>query len=126
MRSQRPNEKSLARHYVAFMLLAGSLLWFTTLAATAQQPPEQQAPTAAQAPATTQQPSTAQAPDTAQVPASAPQSQAASGQPGENGPENVHVMVGHSLLIHTPSRVKRILTGNPAVIESVVTSLGSW
>jgi pilus assembly protein CpaC len=31
-------------------------------------------------------------------------------------------VVGHSLLIHTPSRVKRILTGNPAVIESVVTS----
>jgi len=31
-------------------------------------------------------------------------------------------MVGHSLLIRTPSRVKRILTGNPAVIESVLTS----
>ena len=34
----------------------------------------------------------------------------------------MHIVVGHSLLIHTPSRVKRILTGNPAVIESVVTS----
>ena len=45
-------------------------------------------------------------------------------QPGhaEQGPETVHIVVGHSLLIHTPSRVKRILTGNPEVIESVVTS----
>ena len=38
------------------------------------------------------------------------------------GPESVHIMVGHSLLIHTGSRIKRVLTGNPAVIESVPTS----
>jgi len=25
----------------------------------------------------------------------------------------MHIVVGHSLLIHTPSRIKRILTGNP-------------
>ena len=31
-------------------------------------------------------------------------------------------MVGHSLVIRTPSRVKRVLTGNPNVIESVLTS----
>lgn len=37
-------------------------------------------------------------------------------------PETVHIVVGHSLLVHTPSRIKRILTGNPDVIESVVTS----
>ncbi|HLI62561.1 MAG TPA: pilus assembly protein N-terminal domain-containing protein [Terriglobales bacterium] len=42
--------------------------------------------------------------------------------PGEQGPESVHIVVGHSLLIRTQNRVKRILTGNPAVIESVVTS----
>jgi len=42
--------------------------------------------------------------------------------PPAGGPEAVHIVVGHSLLIHTPSRVKRILTGNPEVIESVVTS----
>ena len=34
----------------------------------------------------------------------------------------MHIVVGHSLLIHTPSRIKRILTGNPTVIESVLTS----
>ena len=55
-----------------------------------------------------------------QAPASAPAAQMP--QQGSQGPENIHIVVGHSLLIRTPSRVKRILTGNPAVIESVVTS----
>lgn len=57
------------------------------------------------------------------APAAAPAPQG--GQPSlasEQGPGTVHIVVGHSLLIHTPSRVKRILTGNPNVIESVVTS----
>ena len=31
-------------------------------------------------------------------------------------------MVGHSLLVRTPSRLKKILTGNPSVIETVMTS----
>src|SRR5215469_15283479 len=39
-----------------------------------------------------------------------------------SGMETVHIVVGHSLVINTPSRVKRVLTGNPDVIESVVTS----
>jgi len=30
--------------------------------------------------------------------------------------------VGHSLVIKTPARIKRLLTGNPAVLESVLTS----
>jgi pilus assembly protein CpaC len=30
--------------------------------------------------------------------------------------------VGHSLLIRTPTRIKRVLTGNPTAIESVLTS----
>ena len=40
----------------------------------------------------------------------------------EREPESVHIIVGHSLLIRTASRVKRVLTGNPSVIESVVPS----
>jgi len=36
--------------------------------------------------------------------------------------QTLHVVVGHSVMVRTPSRVKRILTGNPAVIESVLTS----
>jgi len=63
-------------------------------------------------------------PSQPQAPASPPPaSQPAAPAPtADQGPENVHIVVGHSLLIHTPSRVKRILTGNPNVIESVVTS----
>lgn len=68
-------------------------------------------------------------PSQPQAPASPPAPPAGqAGQPAapaptaDQGPENVHIVVGHSLLIHTPSRVKRILTGNPNVIESVVTS----
>ncbi len=58
----------------------------------------------------------------AQAPGSAQQSPGAASQEGELGPETLHVVVGHSMLIRTASRVKRILTGNPAVIESVLTS----
>ena len=53
------------------------------------------------------------------------ESTAAASQPApstDSGQQSVHIVVGHSLLIRTPSRVRRILTGNPAVIESVVTS----
>jgi len=53
-----------------------------------------------------------------QAPASASSAQMSQ----QGGPESIHIVVGHSLLIRTPGRVKRILTGNPAVIESVVTS----
>lgn len=42
--------------------------------------------------------------------------------PEEHVPETVHMLVGHSLLIHSQSRVKRMLTGNPTVIDAVLTS----
>lgn len=41
---------------------------------------------------------------------------------GDQGPEALHIVVGHSLLIRSQARIKRILTGNPAAIESVPTS----
>jgi pilus assembly protein CpaC len=68
---------------------------------------------AADQPAVGQNP-TAQAPP-AQLPPS-PQAQS------EHEPESIHIIVGHSLLVRTASRVKRVLTGNPSVIESVVPS----
>lgn len=46
-------------------------------------------------------------------------------QPGASGDQNaetLHIAVGHSVLVHTPARVKRVLTGNPVVLESVLTS----
>ncbi len=66
-----------------------------------------------------QQSNPAPAPDSSGAAASAPAPpQSASDQPMET----IHLTVGHSLLIHTSSRVKRLLTGNPAVIETVLTS----
>jgi len=56
------------------------------------------------------------------APAATPQASAQQAPGMAQGPESVHIMVGHSLLIHTGSRIKRVLTGNPAVIESVPTS----
>ena len=105
MQRKRPGKERLFWQRMAFVLLTATVLCLTTLGAAAQQSPIQQPPTKA-----------------AQPPVSAPQSQASLGQPGGQGPESVHIMVGHSLLIHTGSRIKRVLTGNPAVIESVPTS----
>jgi pilus assembly protein CpaC len=85
---------------LVFMLLAAAVLGFTTLGAGAQQPA------------------------TAPAPAAAPlQSEAAPPAPlAEQGPENIHIVVGHSLLVRTSVRIRRVLTGNPTVIESVLTS----
>ncbi len=68
-----------------------------------------------------QQPAVTPASGTAQTATSASRP-GAPGQEGDQGPESLHLVVGHSLLIRTPSRIKRILTGNPTVIESVMTS----
>ncbi len=51
-----------------------------------------------------------------------PEAPPANARQGGGGAETVHIVVGHSLIVNTPSRVKRVLTGNPEVIESVVTS----
>ncbi len=105
MQRKRPGKERLFWQRMAFVLLTATLLCLTALGVAAQQSPTQQPPATA-----------------AQPPVSASQSQASLGQQGGQGPESVHIMVGHSLLIHTGSRIKRVLTGNPAVIESVPTS----
>jgi pilus assembly protein CpaC len=79
-------------------------------------------------PATAQQTSAAPTPTSAPppqqgAPAAQPAAAPASASPQAGSYlETVHIVVGHSLVINTPSRVKRVLTGNPEVIESVVTS----
>src|ERR1039458_7452274 len=145
---KRPNQQKPLWQSVAFVLLTGTALCPPALGAEAQEsaapqaPTTEQAPTptqpptatqppypeqapaqapAPQAPAPTQQPTISQAPYPEQAPASPAQPQAVLQQQGE-GPESVHVVVGHSLLIHTPSRIRRVLTGNPTAIESVLTS----
>lgn len=100
---KRLNKRSFSWNTAAMGLIAGTVLCLATVGAAAQQP---------QAPA----PSTVLAPTTTPLPGVAPSPQ------GEQGPESVHILVGHSLLVRTTARVKRILTGNPAVIESVLTS----
>ena len=60
---------------------------------------------------------------TAQAPPSVQNHAAAPAAPGDQqGPEAVRLVVGHSLLVRTPSKIKRILAGNPAVLDTVVTS----
>ena len=68
--------------------------------------------------ANAQQPSTGQAPPAAQNVEPPPPPSTA----GEQGTDTLHIVVGHSVLVRTQSRVKRILTGNPNVLESVMTS----
>ena len=50
------------------------------------------------------------------------QSQSVTTAAEEPAPESVHVLVGHSLLIRTATRVRRIVNGNPTVLEWVLTS----
>ena len=64
-----------------------------------------------------QQPPSAAASPTAQKAAAPPP-----GAETQPGPEVLHISVGHSLVIKTPTRIKRILTGNPTVLETVLTS----
>ena len=61
-----------------------------------------------------QVPSTPASPVNQQTPQTAP--------PADQGPESLHIVVGRSLVLRTSSRIKRILTGDPAVVESVPTS----
>jgi pilus assembly protein CpaC len=68
--------------------------------------------------AVAQQTSTRQAPTAPVAALPSGQSEAAI----EPNPNTVHLGVGHSLLIRTQSRVKRILTGNPTAIDAVITS----
>jgi pilus assembly protein CpaC len=81
-------------------VLLGLILCFAGALANAQQPSSVQAPPAAQNVEPPPPPSTA----------------------GEQGTDTLHIVVGHSVLVRTQSRVKRILTGNPSVLESVMTS----
>ena len=120
MQSNRPNQEERFGQSTVFVLMIAMTFCLTTLAASAQDMQEHQAAAAVRPAAVAQQSSGMPASSAQQAPAaSSPSDESAT---GNQGPEKVHIVVGHSLLIRTGSRVKRILTGNPAVIESVVTS----
>ena len=95
MNAKRRNKRSWSWKAAGFGLLAGAWLGLSTLTGAAQQPPVQ-----------------SPAPQPEGVPNAAP----------ESVPESVHILVGHSLLIRTTARVKRIVNGNPTVLEWVLTS----
>jgi pilus assembly protein CpaC len=117
VQSNRPNQEMRFGQSTVFVLMVAMTFCLTTLAATAQDMQEHQA-AAAVRPAVMQESSGAPAASMQQAPPAAPSEPSMS----DSGLEKVHIVVGHSLLIRTGSRVKRILTGNPAIIESVVTS----
>jgi pilus assembly protein CpaC len=98
----KPQKRSYQKQFAitGTAVLLGLLLGVTVTLAAQQPPPATQAPP----------PSPGLA---------APPSAHAS---AEQGPETLRIVVGHSLVVRTPSRIKRILTGNPAVLESVMTS----
>src|SRR5664280_714482 len=73
---KRPNKERLSWQSAAYVLLVVMACCFAILGAAAQQPPA------------------AQAPSMAQTPPPAPQSVAAPGQEGEQGPESLHIVVG--------------------------------
>src|SRR5690349_1973868 len=61
-----------------------------------------------------------QAASTTQQPATATQQQVQ----GENvsGSQVLHILVGHSVVIHTDVRLRRVLVGNPAAVTTTTTS----
>jgi pilus assembly protein CpaC len=117
VQSDRSKQEKRFGQSTIFVLVIAITFCLTTVAAAAQDMVEHQAAAAVRPAAMAQQSSGAPATGMQQAPA-------APSEPsmGDQGPEKVHIVVGHSLLIRTSSRVRRILTGNPAVIESVVTS----
>jgi pilus assembly protein CpaC len=127
----RKGINGLPSQITATVLLVCTVFFLSTLIAAAQEAPP--APAAPPAAAATQgaAPGAESAAPAATAPAPAPPPPAFSTAPSHamgaqggpsSSPETVHIIVGHSLLVHTPGRIKRILTGNPDVIESVVTS----
>src|SRR4051812_11268268 len=55
------------------------------------------------------------------TPAQPPAADAVQGQAGTTNQE-VHLLVGHSIVLRTDSRLKRVLVGNPAVLTTSTTS----
>jgi pilus assembly protein CpaC len=54
----------------------------------------------------------------------AQQPQAGAGQPaqGSEGPQTLHLLVGRSLVITSPNRIKRVSLADPAIAEAIVVS----
>jgi pilus assembly protein CpaC len=109
VQGMRASKRKRFCHELALVLLTITVLCFTVSPAGAQETSAPQTPGTAATQTPTQ-------------PAPAQQSAAPAQPPAERGVETVHIIVGHSLLIRTPVRIRRILTGNPDVVDTVLTS----
>ena len=108
---QRKHSRVTAFVLVGICLLAGFA--FLASSARAQQ---------AQPPAVTAQASPAQAVQTDAPSAEPPQGDAAQPPQESEAPQVLHLLVGRSLVITSPTRIKRVSLADPAIAEAVVVS----
>ncbi|PYL87349.1 MAG: type II and III secretion system protein [Verrucomicrobia bacterium] len=99
--------------------MAGFILLFTSIITWAQTPPEQNHAQQQSA----QQPSTpTQQQNPAPQPQSAPQPQVSSPQNVSSEGQALHILVGKSVVVNVQAPITRVLSSNPAVIETLATS----
>jgi len=101
--SQRKARAHLA---TGAMLVAATVLALPAISTSAQQPAESQAPAQSATPPPQQAPTP--------VPANAPMEAEA--------PQTLHLLVGRSIVITSPARIKRVSIADPTVAEAIVVS----
>jgi pilus assembly protein CpaC len=113
MFEHQPAQNSLNRRRAAFArLFTTAALIATGLAAILATPTVAQQPTETPAPAQSATPPAQQAPT--QVPANAPMEAEA--------PQTLHLLVGRSIVITSPARIKRVSIADPVIAEAIVVS----
>src|SRR5437764_9410128 len=99
--------------------MAGFILPFTSIIIWAPTPPEQNHAQQQSA----QQPSTPpQQQNPAPQPQNAPQPQVSSSQNVSSEGQALHILVGKSVVVNVQAPITRVLSSNPAVIETLATS----
>src|SRR2546427_3967287 len=99
--------------------MAGFILLFTSIITWAQTPPEQNHAQQQSA----QQPSTpTQQQNPAPQPQNTPQPQVSSSQNVSSEGQALHILVGKSVVVNVQAPITRVLSSNPAVIETLATS----
>ena len=113
MLPDQPAQNSLNQHRAMFVRLAASavfvaaaLIALSTMPTLAQQPTEQQAPAQSATPPPQQAPTP--------VPTNAPTE--------AETPQTLHLLVGRSIVITSPARIKRVSIADPTIAEAIVVS----
>lgn len=105
--SLKTSSPNVSRPHVSKLVISVALLGLLGGGATAAQAQDQPAPAQPAAPL-------AQAP----APAPVPVQQAAE----QEGPQTLHLLVGRSIVISSPSRIKRVSLADPNIAEAIVVS----